>query len=133
MSTPHPTSPPREVLLVVHTGRAENAEPAKRVAARLTAAGIGLRVLVEETEDLALPSVLGAHPVDASTAAAAGAEPTLYAATEAEPGSYTGPQWPGEFRGRPGPAAVSRLADDVDLASLLWDLSEEWTGAPFAW
>ncbi len=67
----------REVLLVVHTGRAENAEPAKRVAARLTEAGIGLRVLVEETADLALPSVLGAHPVDASVDAATGAELVL--------------------------------------------------------
>jgi len=73
-----PTAPThREVLLVVHTGRAENAEPAKRVAARLTEAGIGLRVLVEETADLALPSVLGAHPVDASPGAAAGAELVL--------------------------------------------------------
>ncbi len=77
MSAPTPSGPPREVLLVVHTGRAENAEPAKRVAARLTAAGIGLRVLVEENEDLALPSVLGAHPVDASPAAAAGTELVL--------------------------------------------------------
>lgn len=77
MSAPSPSGTPREVLLVVHTGRAENAEPAKRVATRLTAAGIGLRVLVEETEDLALPSVLGAHAVDASPAAAAGAELVL--------------------------------------------------------
>lgn len=67
----------REILLVVHTGRAENSEPAKRVAARLTEAGIVLRVLVEETEDLALPSVLGAHPVDASDTAAEGAELVL--------------------------------------------------------
>lgn len=77
MSTPAPPGASREVLLVVHTGRAENAETAKRVAARLTGAGIGLRVLVEETHDLALPSVLGAHPVDASPAAAAGAELVL--------------------------------------------------------
>lgn len=77
MSTPILSDPHREVLLVVHTGRAENAEPAKRVAARLTAAGIRLRVLVEETEDLALPTVLGAHPVDASAAAASGAELVL--------------------------------------------------------
>jgi len=68
---------PRDVLLVVHTGRAENAEPAKRVAARLTEAGIGLRVLVDETADLALPTVLGAHPVAASPDAAAGAELVL--------------------------------------------------------
>jgi len=65
--------------------------------------------------------------------AVAGAQPSLYAATEAEPGSYTGPQWPGEFRGRPGPAVRSPLATDVELAGLLWDLSEEWTGVSFAW
>lgn len=67
----------REVLLVVHTGRAENAEPAIRVAARLTEAGIGLRVLVEETADLGLPIVLGARPVDASGSAADGVELVL--------------------------------------------------------
>lgn len=67
----------REVLLVVHTGRAENAETATRVAARLTEAGIGLRVLVEETEDLAPPSVLGARAVDASEAGADGVELVL--------------------------------------------------------
>ncbi|HET9761193.1 MAG TPA: oxidoreductase, partial [Nocardioidaceae bacterium] len=33
----------------------------------------------------------------------AGAEPTLYAATAAEPGSYTGPQSLRESRGKPGP------------------------------
>lgn len=70
-------NPEREVLLVVHTGRAENAGPAVRVAARLTEAGIGLRVLVEETEDLALPAQLGAHPVDARDSAAVGVELVL--------------------------------------------------------
>ncbi|WP_127784885.1 NAD kinase [Rhodococcus sp. X156] len=67
----------REVLLVVHTGRAETTGPAERVAARLTEAGIHIRVLVEETEDLALPSVLGAHAVAAGETAAAGVELVL--------------------------------------------------------
>lgn len=67
----------REVLLVVHTGHIENTGPSRRVAARLTAAGIGIRVLVEETDDLALPSVLGAHPVASGPAAAAGVELVL--------------------------------------------------------
>ena len=40
----------------------------------------------------------------------AGAEPTLYAATAAEPGSYTGPQSLRESRGKPGPARTSPLA-----------------------
>ncbi len=65
--------------------------------------------------------------------ATAGAQPSLYAAVRAEPGSYSGPQWPGEFRGRPGPAAMSPLASDAELATLLWDLSEEWTGVSFPW
>lgn len=65
--------------------------------------------------------------------AAAGAEPTLYAAASAESGTYTGPGWPGEFRGRPAPAATSALATDPELASLLWELSAEWTGVSYQW
>jgi len=67
----------REVLLVVHTGRADTAGPAKRVATRLIDAGIGIRVLVEETDDLALPSVLGAHTVASGATAADGVELVL--------------------------------------------------------
>ncbi|HEX2902159.1 MAG TPA: SDR family NAD(P)-dependent oxidoreductase [Jatrophihabitans sp.] len=65
--------------------------------------------------------------------AAAGAQPTLVAATTAEPGSYTGPRWPGEFRGAPAPAARSALAADPELAALLWQLSQEWTGVSYDW
>ncbi|MEO6701137.1 MAG: oxidoreductase [Jatrophihabitantaceae bacterium] len=65
--------------------------------------------------------------------AAAGAEPTLYAASAAVPGSYTGPNWPGEFRGGPGPARISRTGQDELLAAQLWDLSEELTGVRFDW
>lgn len=65
--------------------------------------------------------------------AAAGAVPTLYAATVAAPGSYTGPNWPGEVRGTPGPARVSPIGSDAALASQLWDLSEELTGVRFDW
>lgn len=57
-----------------------------------------------------------------------GAESVLYAATEAEPGSYSGPQGPGEIRGRVGPAKLSPLAQDEELAAKLWALSEELTG-----
>jgi NAD(P)-dependent dehydrogenase (short-subunit alcohol dehydrogenase family) len=60
--------------------------------------------------------------------AAAGANPTLYAASTAGPGSYSGPQWLGETRGPVGPASVSRVAQDEGLAAQLWDLSEELTG-----
>jgi NAD(P)-dependent dehydrogenase (short-subunit alcohol dehydrogenase family) len=60
-----------------------------------------------------------------------GAESILYAATVAAPGSYTGPQGPGEIRGKVGPAKVSSLARDEDLASRLWATSEELTGVHF--
>lgn len=61
-----------------------------------------------------------------------GAIPTLYAATEAEPGSYTGPQRRGESRGPIGPAKLNRHARDEALAAKLWDLSADLTGVPFA-
>jgi NAD(P)-dependent dehydrogenase (short-subunit alcohol dehydrogenase family) len=60
-----------------------------------------------------------------------GAEAILYAATTAAPGSYTGPQGPGEVRGRVGPAKMSQLATDEDLARRLWARSEELTGVRF--
>ncbi len=63
----------------------------------------------------------------------AGAEPTLYAATEALPGSYTGPQSLRESRGKPGPARLSRLARDETLAGKLWSLSEDLTGVHYDW
>ena len=59
---------------------------------------------------------------------AAGAHPTLYAATAAEPGSYTGPQWLRETRGPVGPAKLSRFARNDELALQLWELSEQQTG-----
>ncbi|HKC29150.1 MAG TPA: hypothetical protein VKB75_14150, partial [Jatrophihabitans sp.] len=65
--------------------------------------------------------------------AAAGARATLYAATAAEPGSYTGPQWLGETRGPIGPARLSSYAQDEKLARRLWQVSEEMTGLRFPW
>ena len=65
--------------------------------------------------------------------ASAGANPTLYAATLAEPGSYTGPSWPGEVRGAVGTARRSALAQDAALAAALWERSEELTGVRFEW
>jgi NAD(P)-dependent dehydrogenase (short-subunit alcohol dehydrogenase family) len=65
--------------------------------------------------------------------AAAGARATLYAATEAEPGSYTGPQRMGETRGPIGPARMSALAQDEKLGRRLWQVSEEMTGLLYAW
>jgi len=65
--------------------------------------------------------------------AEAGAHPTLYAATAAEPGSYTGPQSLRETRGKVGPARRNPLTRDEGLAAKLWDLSEETTGVAFEW
>jgi len=65
--------------------------------------------------------------------AAAGARPTLYAATQAEPGSYTGPQRLGETRGPIGPARLSSFARDEALGRRLWQISEELTGFRYAW
>ncbi|MDT7717716.1 MAG: kinase [Pseudonocardiales bacterium] len=42
----------REFLLVLHTGHAENLRTAEKVAQRLATAGIGVRVLAEETTHL---------------------------------------------------------------------------------
>jgi NAD(P)-dependent dehydrogenase (short-subunit alcohol dehydrogenase family) len=63
--------------------------------------------------------------------AAAGANPSLFAATVGEPGSYTGPQKQGESRGPIGPAKLNKHALDDDLAARLWTLSEEKTGVSF--
>jgi len=52
-----------------------------------------------------------------------GARPVMYAATAAEPGSYTGNTWLGEWRGPVGPAKLSRWAQDDELAARLWDKS----------
>lgn len=60
-----------------------------------------------------------------------GAESTLYAALVAEPGSYVGPQKLGESRGAVGEAKQSAAAQDQDLASRLWEVSEELTGVRY--
>ena len=66
--------------------------------------------------------------------AAAGAWPTLYAATAADVagGDYFGPGGPFEMTGPPAPAFMSRHARDDDGARRLWDLSERLTGVAFA-
>ena len=62
-----------------------------------------------------------------------GARAVLFAATEAEGGSYTGPQRFGEMRGPIGPARRSELGSDAELARSLWQLSEELTGVTYPW
>ncbi len=63
--------------------------------------------------------------------ALAGARPVMYAGTVAEPGSYTGSTWLGEWRGPVGPAKLSRWAQDDALAAKLWDLSIDQVGLSF--
>ncbi|WP_433167622.1 oxidoreductase [Kribbella sp. CA-247076] len=60
--------------------------------------------------------------------AAAGAWPSLYAATspEARPGGYYGPKY--EIRGTPKPVSPTRTAQDQALAERLWTWSVEATG-----
>ena len=65
--------------------------------------------------------------------AAAGARATLYAATVAAPGSYTGPQRLGQSRGRIGPARQSVQSRSDELAAELWTVSEQLTGLRYEW
>jgi NAD(P)-dependent dehydrogenase (short-subunit alcohol dehydrogenase family) len=65
--------------------------------------------------------------------ATAGARASLFAATDAEPGSFTGPQLIGQTRGRIGPAKLSAQAQDEKLARKLWHVSEELTGFRYTW
>jgi len=89
------------------------------------------------------PQGMGANPVVRVAApwvmrvifqsAAAGANPSLYAASAATPGSYTGPTWLRETRGPAGPARLSALAQDQELAARLWQVSEGLTGVEYRW
>jgi NAD(P)-dependent dehydrogenase (short-subunit alcohol dehydrogenase family) len=65
--------------------------------------------------------------------ARAGARATLFAATEAAPGTFSGPQRFAESRGRVGTANLSDYATDEKLARKLWQLSEELTGFHYPW
>lgn len=62
-----------------------------------------------------------------------GAAPLLQAALDPDirPGSYVGPTGFREMRGAPGPAQVTPLARDPELARHLWTYSEEATGVRF--
>ncbi|HET7015863.1 MAG TPA: NAD kinase [Streptosporangiaceae bacterium] len=66
--------PARTMLLVVHTGRQAGVRIARLVAERLGQAGVGVRVLESEADDLNCP---GAVEAPASPAAASGAELVL--------------------------------------------------------
>jgi len=64
---------------------------------------------------------------------AQGALPTLYAATahEAEGGAYYGPNGMGETRGYPAVSRTPPRALDREVASRLWEVSEELTRVRF--
>jgi NAD(P)-dependent dehydrogenase (short-subunit alcohol dehydrogenase family) len=97
--------------------------------------GVSATGLVED------PNGMGSNPVVHKLApyfmpllfqsSSAGANPTLYAATYSEPGSYVGPTRFGESRGKLGEAKMSRHARNDDLALKLWELSEDRTGVRF--
>ncbi|MFJ7750724.1 oxidoreductase [Arthrobacter sp. NPDC097144] len=65
---------------------------------------------------------------------AAGALPTLYAATAPEVlgGEFYGPGGPGQLRGRPVRVTPAPQASDPATARRLWDVSTELTGVRFA-
>ncbi|MCO5993378.1 oxidoreductase [Actinoallomurus rhizosphaericola] len=64
---------------------------------------------------------------------AAGAQPTLYAATAAgvRGGQCYGPRGPGQSRGAPRRVPTLRAADDPGLGRRLWEISEERTGVTY--
>ncbi len=77
----------RTMLLVVHTGRPEGVQAARVVAERLTAAGVAVRVLKTEADDLQLPGTT-AYPTtsqaaeDAEMVLVIGGDGTLLRAAE---------------------------------------------------
>lgn len=68
-----------------------------------------------------------------SQSAAAGALPSLYAATlpDAAPSSYYGPTGFFELKGLPGPAKIMPQARDMAVIQKLWDRAETATGVSF--
>jgi NAD(P)-dependent dehydrogenase (short-subunit alcohol dehydrogenase family) len=91
----------------------------------LMANGLGTRSLIGQFGKILQPF--------ASHSAAAGALPTLFAATspEAQPGGYYGPNWFYELKGPPAPAKIMPRAKDVAVAARLWDVSAALTGVSF--
>ena len=85
--------------------------------------GMGSNVIIRKAAPFFMPVIF--------QSSAAGANPTLWAATYGAPGSYVGPQWLMESRGRLGEAKLSRHARNDELARQLWDLSEAKTGVTF--
>lgn len=68
-----------------------------------------------------------------SHSAAAGALPTLYAATSpnAQPGGYYGPDGLFELKGDPAPARIARQVRDPQVAARLWEVACRLAGVAF--
>jgi NAD(P)-dependent dehydrogenase (short-subunit alcohol dehydrogenase family) len=67
-----------------------------------------------------------------SQSAAAGALPTLMAATAELPGdTYCGPSGPAQMNGRPRVVGRTRLAQDAAAARRLWEISEQTVGLDY--
>ena len=68
-----------------------------------------------------------------SHSAAAGALPTLFAATsaQAKPGGYYGPNGLYELKGPPAPAKIMPRAKDAAVSDRLWDVSAKLTGVSY--
>jgi NAD(P)-dependent dehydrogenase (short-subunit alcohol dehydrogenase family) len=111
------------------------------VGCRLTSTaahpGLSATSLVSDSSGLGANPVLRLIGAPAlrlvAQSAAAGAQPLLFAATSAAPGTYSGPQRFGETRGPVGPAHMSEHATDSRLAYKLWGVSEDLTGFRYAW
>ncbi|WP_341927161.1 oxidoreductase [Nocardioides psychrotolerans] len=74
-------------------------------------------------------SILDATIKAVSQSAAAGAWPTLMAATADLPGgTYCGPSGPAQLAGAPQVVTSSRASRDADAMRRLWEISEETTG-----
>jgi NAD(P)-dependent dehydrogenase (short-subunit alcohol dehydrogenase family) len=85
--------------------------------------GMGANPLVRRVMPYVLPVIF--------QSSAAGANPSLWAATFGEPGDYVGPTRLRESRGRLGQARLSRHARNDELAGRLWTLSEQQTGVSY--
>ncbi len=79
-----------------------------------------------------IASVLDAAVKAVSQSAAAGAWPSLMAATADLPGdTYCGPGGPGQYGGAPRIVGRTRLARDTDAAARLWEISERTVGLQY--
>lgn len=103
--------------------------PLRSVAAHPGYAATELQSRTETVQDLAM----GVLNRVVAQPAAAGALPTLFAATSPDlpGGSYVGPDGPAEAFGAPRLVGASAATRDPRVRARLWALSETLTGVPF--